>query len=93
MKIVLLKVLEIFSKIYHEVIFLMKFLPTQPEAKKMNFIYYDLYYTVIRNKDEKEIVNEKYEDNGNDYINFDNFITPNHYMGRKIKIKFSGRGI
>ena len=46
--------------------------------------YYDLYYTVIENRDDKEIVNDRYEDNENDYVNF-NDIVHNHYIGRKIK--------
>ena len=41
------------SKIYHEVILLMKFLQTKPQIKNMNINYYDLYYTVIKNRDEK----------------------------------------
>ena len=67
------------NKIYHEVLFLMKFPQTKPQVKNMNNIYYDLYYTVIKNRDEKEIVDNKYE---NDYIDFNDFI-PNHYVGRK----------
>ena len=63
------------SKLYHEVLLLMKFLQTKPQVKSMNIKYYDLYYTVIKNRDEKEIVNNQYE---NDYINFDDFIIPNH---------------
>ena len=35
------------SKIYHEVLLLMKFLQTKPQVKNMNINYYDLYYTVI----------------------------------------------
>ena len=41
------------SKIYHEVLKLMKFLQTKPQVKNMNINYNDLYYTVIRNRDEK----------------------------------------
>ena len=44
----------------------------------MNINYYGLYYTVIKNKDEKEIVNDEYE---SDYINFED-IVPNHNIGR-----------
>ena len=55
----------------------MKFLQTKPQIKNMNSTYYDLYYTVIKNR--KETVN----DNENDYINFNEFITPNHYIGIK----------
>ena len=58
------------SKIYHEILLLLKFLQTKPQVKNMNFIYYDLYYTVIKNRDEKEIMNDKYE---NDYVNFNLF--------------------
>ena len=67
------------SKIYHEVLLLMKFLQTKPQVKNMNVNYYDLYYTVIKNRGEKEIVDIEYE---NDYFNF-NDIVPNHYIGRK----------
>ena len=63
------------SKIYHEVLMLMKFLQTKPQVKNMNINYYDLYYTVIRNRDDKEILDNQYE---NDFINFDDFIIPNH---------------
>ena len=41
------------SKIYQEVLLLMKFSQTKPQIKKMNNIYYDLYYTVIKNRDDK----------------------------------------
>ena len=68
------------SKIYREVLKLMKFLQTKSEVKNMNFNYYDLYYTVIKNRNEKEIVDNQYE---NDYLNFDDFITPNHHIGIK----------
>ena len=33
------------SKIYHEVLKLIKFLQTKPQVKNMNINYYDLYYT------------------------------------------------
>ena len=38
------------SKIYHEVLLLMKFLQTRPQVKNMNIRYYDLYFTVIKNR-------------------------------------------
>ena len=41
--------------------------------------FYDLYYTIIKSRDEKESVN----DNEIDYIFFNDFITPNHYIGIK----------
>ena len=59
------------SKIHHEVFLLMKLLQTKPEVKKMNFNYYDLNSTVIKIRDEKEIVDKQYE---NDYFNFTDFI-------------------
>ena len=69
------------SKIYQEVLMLMKFLQTKPQVKNMNNNYYDLYYTVIKIRDEKEIIDNQYE---NDYINYEDFIIPNH----NISIKF-----
>ena len=65
-------------KIYHEVLLLMKFLQTKPKVKNMNINYYDLYNTVIRIRDENKDI-----DNENDYINFNDFITPNHCVGVK----------
>ena len=46
----------------------------------MNINYYDLYYTVIKNRDEKEIIIGK--DDENDYINLNDNI-PNDYNGIK----------
>ena len=67
------------SKFYHEVLLLMKFSQTKPQVKNMNNNYYDLYYTVIKVRDgNKDIDNDT-----NDYINFNDFITPNHYVGIK----------
>ena len=43
------------SKIYHEVLKLMKFLHTEPQVKNMNINYHYLYYTVIKNRDEKKV--------------------------------------
>ena len=63
------------SKIYQEVLLLIKFLQTKPELKNMNIKYYDLYCTVIKNRNEKEIVDDEYEI---DYISFNDFITPIH---------------
>ena len=69
------------GKIYLEVLMLMKFLQTKSQVTSMNINYYDLYYTVIKNRDDKEIVNDgEYE---NDCINFNEFITPSQYIGRK----------
>ena len=69
------------GKFYHEVLLLGKFLQTKPEVISTNFKYYDLYYTVFKNRNETEVVVD--EDKGNDYNNFKDSITPNHYIGRK----------
>ena len=61
----------------------MKFLQTKPQVRNMKNNCYDLYYTVIKNRDDKENVNDEYEIIHNDFINFNVFITPNHYIGIK----------
>ena len=66
---------QVISKIYHEVLFLMKFLQTKSQVRNMNINYYDLYYTVIKNRDEKEIVDNQYE---NDIISLNDVIIPNN---------------
>ena len=66
------------SKIYHEVFLLMKFLQTKPQVKNMNINYYDLNYTVIKNRDENRDIDNQNENDENDYIIF-NYIVPNHY--------------
>ena len=75
------------SKVYHEVLMLMKFLQNKPQVKNMNVICYDLFYTVNKNRDDKEIVNDEYE---NDFFNVNDFITPNLHNGfkpRETKLK------
>ena len=72
-----------FSKNYHEVLLLMKFLQTKPQVKNMTINYHDLYYTVIRIRDENRDIDNQYENDENDYINFPDFITPNHYIEMK----------
>ena len=67
------------NRIYHEVLKLMKILRTKPQGKNMNINYCDLYYTVIKNRDEKEILDNQYEIG---CINF-NDVVPNHYVGRE----------
>ena len=71
------------GKLYHEVLLLMKFLQTKLHVKNLNISYYDLYYTVIKNRDDNLIVNNKFEDNEVDYIDFNDIIFPNHYDRRK----------
>ena len=67
------------GKFYHEVVLLKKFSQTKPQVKIINIKYYDLYYTV-KKREEKEIVNNKKENNENDFNNFNNFITPNRFI-------------
>ena len=70
------------SKIYHEVLLLMKISQTKPEVKNKNINYYDLFYTVIKVRDGKKDIDNQYENDDNDYINF-NDIVPNHHIGIK----------
>ena len=51
----------------------------------MIIICYGFYYTVIKNRNENEIVVDKYERTEIDYIIFNDFITPYHYIGRNKK--------
>ena len=69
-------------KIYHEVLLLMKFLQTKPQIKNMNINYYDLYYTVIKTRDENKDIDDQYENNDNDYIDINDFIIPNQNISR-----------
>ena len=68
------------SKIYHEVLLFMKFLQTKPQVKNMNINYFALYYTLIKNRNEKEIVDNQYE---NDYFIFDDVNIPIHNVAIK----------
>ena len=71
------------SIIYHEVLLLMKYLQTKPDIKIMNINYYDLYYTVIKTRGENKEIDNQYENDFNDYIDNNDFIAPNHYIGIK----------
>ena len=46
----------------------------------MNIDYYDLFYTVIKIRHQKESVDDKYE---NDFIILNDFITPNKNISIK----------
>ena len=70
------------SKIHHEVLMLMKILQTKPQVKNMNINYDDLYYTIIKNRDDIEFVDSQYE---NDYIEYEDFIIPNHNKSIKLR--------
>ena len=73
------------SKNYHEVWNLMKLLQTKPQVRNMNINYYDLHYTVIKNRVDKEIVDNRYE---NDFFSLNDVIIPNHYVGMKGREKW-----
>ena len=60
-------------------VLLMKFLQTKPQVENMNINYYDISYPKIKIRDEKEIVDNKYESG---YINFKD-IVPNHNISLK----------
>ena len=75
------------SKIYHEVLLLMKFLQTKPQVKKMNIDYYDLYYTVIKTRDENRDIDNQYENDENDYIDINDFITSNQNISSEIILR------
>ena len=47
----------------------------------MNINHYVIYYTVIKNRHEIENMND--DDYENDYIDYEDIITPNHYIGIK----------
>ena len=56
------------SKYYHEVLLLLKFLQTKPHVRNMNNNYYDINYTVIKNRDEKEMIFLKNKEKKNDIL-------------------------
>ena len=49
----------------------------------MNIKYYDLYYTVIKNRDENKDKNNQYENDESDYIKINDYVTHIHYIGIK----------
>ena len=74
------------AKIYHEIILLMEFLQNKVDNKNMNINYYDLYYTVIKTRNENKNIDNHYEEDYHDYFDINDFIiTPNHYIGIKAR--------
>ena len=71
------------SKIYHGVLLLMKFLQMKRHFKNKNLNYFDLYYTVNKNSDDKQIVNDEYQIYENHFISLNDVIMQNHYVGIK----------
>ena len=55
----------------------MKYLQTKRQVKNMNINYLVLSNTVIKTRDEHKDIDN------NDFINFNDIITPNHYVGIK----------
>ena len=66
------------SKIYHEVLMVMKILQTKPLVKNMIINCYDSHYTVIKKRNKKEIVDNQYE---NDFFSLNDVIIPIQYVG------------
>ena len=64
------------SKIYHEVLLLLKFLQAKPQVKKMINNYYEFCYTVIKNRDDKVSVDDE-----SDSLNYDNYVIPIFHTG------------
>ena len=60
----------------------MKYHQVKPQIKNMKNNDCDLFYTVIKVGDENRDIDNQYEDDNNDYINF-NDIVPIHYIGIK----------
>ena len=72
------------GKTYHEVLLLLEFLQTKPDKKNMNINYIDLYYTVIKTRNENKDIDNQYEGDYHEYIDINDFIiTPNHHIGIK----------
>ena len=67
------------NKIYHEVLLLMEFLQTKPDVKNMNINYTDLYYTVIKTRDENQNIDIQFESDYHDYIDINYFFMPLNY--------------
>ena len=64
-------------------VLLFKFLQTQLQVKNMNISYYDICYTVIKVRNENKDIDNQYEFDDNNFIDINDFKTPNHYIGRK----------
>ena len=67
------------AKIYHEVLLLMEFLQTKPDVKNMNINHTDLYYTVIKTRDENKNIDNQYENDYHDYFDINDFLMPLNY--------------
>ena len=70
-------------KIYHEVLLLRQFLQTKPLVTNLNKVFYELYYTVFKNRNDKQVITENEYENDKKFINLDDFKVPNHHVGIK----------
>ena len=61
----------------------MEFLQTKPDIKNMNINYYDLYYTVIKTRDENKNIDNQHENDFHEYIDINDFFITPQYIGRK----------
>ena len=57
------KNVERIGEIYLEVVLILNFLQTKPQVKNLNVNYYDLYYTVIKNRKNKRNVEKQHKVN------------------------------
>ena len=57
----------------------MEFVQTKPDVKNMNTNYTDLYYTVIKTRDEKKYIDNQYENDYHDYIDLNDSFMPLNY--------------
>ena len=64
----------------------MKFIQTKPQIKNKNINYFDLYYTVIKVRDENKYIDNQYEDEDNKYTDINDFITPVGIKLRETKL-------
>ena len=55
----------------------MNFLHTKPQVKNMKYNS-DLFYTVLRIRDQNKDIENQYIDDDIDYIDINNYIKPNH---------------
>ena len=62
---------------------LKEILQTKPDIKNMNINYIDLYFTVIKIRDENKIIDNEYEDDYHDYIDINQFYRIPQSMGRR----------
>ena len=74
---------ERITKLYLQVMLLLKVLLTEPQVKRNNFNF-EFQETFIKNGDDNQnVVEYEYENEETDLIKYDDFIVPNYYNGIK----------